>query len=345
MMQRAFRAFTAISIMLVHTAACNAAAAVSSDNKSAARSGSAAHDKADVYPGRPVRFIVPFPPGGSDTVARIIGQQLAERLGQTFVVDNRPGAASTLGTNLAAKATPDGYTLLFVTSAFAISAALYKKLPYDPVRDFAPITLAAAAPNILVAHPSIPANSFKELVALVKARPDGFNYASNGSGSITFLAMEMLKSMAGIRITEVPYKGAGPSLIALLSGEVQLMMAPLGPSVPHIRAGRLKGIAVPGARRSALFPDLPTIAESGLNGYEAMNWYGVLVPRGVNPHIVGILNQHIVAVLKSTEVQEKFAALGYEPTPSTPKELDLYVQAEIARWARVIKDAGVPREG
>ncbi len=333
MMRPVFRAFTAISILLAHAAA-----------GTAAQTGGAAHDNADVYPGRPVRFIVPFPPGGSDTVARIIGQQLTERLGQNFVVDNRPGAASILGTDLAAKAAPDGYTLLFATSAFAISAALYKKLPYDPLQDFAPITLAAVAPNILVAHPLLPVNTVKELIALAKAKPDGLNYASNGSGSITFLAMEMFKSVAGIRITEVPYKGAGPSLIALLSGEVQLMMAPLGPSVPHVRAGRLKGIAVPGTRRSALFPEIPTVAESGLNGFEATNWYAVLVPRGVSPPVIAKLNQHIVAVLKTTEVQEKFAALGYEPTPSTPKELSLYVQAEIARWAKVIKDAAVPRE-
>ena len=344
MMQRTLCTFIAVSITLVHVAGCNAAAALSSADRSATRIGSAAQVKVDAYPTRPVRFIVPFPTGGSDTVARIIGQPLAERLGQTVVVDNRPGAASTLGTHLAAKAAPDGYTLLFATSAFAISAALYRKLPYDPVQDFAPITLAAAAPNILVAHPSVRANSIKELVALANSAPAALNYASNGSGSITFLAMEMLKSMAGIRITEIPYKGAGPSLVALLSGEVQLMMAPLGPSVPHIRTGRLKAIAVPGARRSALFPDLPTIAESGVNGYEATNWYGVLVPRGVNVRIVDALNQHIVAVLKSTEVQAKFAALGYEPTPSTPGELDLYVRAEIARWAKVIRDAGVPRE-
>lgn len=333
MIRPIFHACAATAVLLAHFA-----------SGAAAQTAGAARDAADGYPARPVRFIVPFPPGGSDTVARIIGQQLTERLGQNFVVDNRPGAASILGTDLAAKAAPDGYTLLFATSAFAISAALYKKLPYDPLQDFAPVTLAAAAPNILVVHPSLPASTVKELIALAKAKPDSLNYASNGSGSITFLAMEMLKSAAGIRITELPYKGAGPSLIALLSGEVQLMMAPLGPSVAHVRSGKLRGIAIPSARRSALFPEIPTVAESGLNGFEATNWYAVLVPRGVSAPIVAKLNQHIVAVLKSTEAQEKISALGYEPTPSTPGGLGLYVRAEIVRWAKVIRDAGVPRE-
>jgi len=300
-----------------------------------------AETQADDYPKRPVRFVVPFPPGGGDTVARIIGQKLTEQLGQQFVIDNRPGAASTVGTAVVANAANDGYTILFATSALAITAAIYSKLPYDTVNDFSPVGAVASAPLLLVAHPSVPANNVKELIALAKAKPDGLNYASNGSGSITYLAVEMLKSMAGVRLTEITYKGAGPSLTALLSGEVQLMIAPLGPSLPYVRAGRLKALGVPNAKRSALFPDLPTIAEAGFPGYEALNWYGVLVPRGTPQHVVKLLNQQIVTALNNQDVRERFSTLGYEPTPSTPTEFGSYIRAEIQKWARVIKDAGV----
>ena len=302
----------------------------------------AAEKKPADYPVRPVRFVVPFPPGGADTVARIVAQKLSETLGQQLVIDNRPGAGSTIGTAVVANAANDGYTTLFATSAFAISAAIYRKLPYEPVRDFAPVSAIGSAPLILVVHPAVNAVSVKELIALAKAKPNALNYASNGSGSITFLAAELLKSMAGVRITEVAYKGAGPSLTALLAGEVQMMVAPLGPALPHVKAGKLKAIATPGAQRSALLPDLPTIAESGLPGYEAVNWYGVLVPRGTSAAIVRVLNQHIVAALGSADVRERFGQLGYEPTPSTPEAFGKQVRDEIAKWTRVIKEAGVP---
>lgn len=274
-------------------------------------------------------------------MARIIGQKLTDQLGQQFVIDNRPGAASTIGTAVVANAANDGYTILFATSAVAITAAIYSKLPYNTVKDFSPVGAVAAAPLLLVAHPSVPANNVKELIALAKANPGALNYASNGSGSITYLAVELLKSMAGVRFTEVTYKGAGPSLTALLGGEVQLMIAPLGPSLPYVRAGRLKALGMPNAKRSALFPDLPTIAESGFPGYEALNWYGVLAPRGTPQHVVKLLNHQIVTALNNHDVRERFSTLGYEPTPSTPDEFGSYIRAEIQKWARVIKDAGV----
>ena len=298
--------------------------------------------RAGDYPSRPVRFVVPFPPGGADTVARVVAHKLSEITGQQLVVDNRPGAGSTIGTALVANAPNDGYTTLFATSAFAISAAIYRKLPYDSLRDFAPVAPIGSAPLILVAHPSVAAGNVKELIALAKAKPNALNYASNGSGSITFLAVELLKSMAGVRITEVAYKGAGPSITALLAGEVQLMIAPLGPAMPHVKTGKLKALGTPSPQRSTLFPDLPTIAESGLAGYEAVNWYGVLAPRGTSQQVIRTLNQHIVAALASNDVRERFAQLGYEATPGTPEQFGKQVRDEIEKWTKVIKDAGVP---
>ena len=296
------------------------------------------------FPVRPVRFIVPFPPGGSDTVARIVGQKLTERVGQQFVIDNRAGAGGIVGTEMASKAAPDGYTILFATSAFAIGAVIYKKLPYDSLRDFAPIGSIASAPLVLVVHPSVPANSAKDLIALAKAKPGGLNYASNGSGSITSLSVEMLKSMAGISVTEVTYKGAGPSLTALLAGEVQLMIAPLGPSMPYIRSGRLRAIGMPSPQRSALLPELPTIAESAIPKYESVNWYGVFAPRETPVSIRRALNRHIVALLEKPDVIERFTALGYESTPSTPEQFGAFVESEMVKWGKVIREAKIAQE-
>jgi tripartite-type tricarboxylate transporter receptor subunit TctC len=295
------------------------------------------------YPTRPVRFVVPFPPGGGDTVARIIGYKLTEATGQQFVIDNRPGAGSTIGTAVVANAPNDGYTTLFATSAFAISAAIYRKLPYDSLRDFAPVASIASAPLLLVANPSVRATTVKELIALAKANPNALNYASNGPGSITFLAAELLKSMAGVQITEVTYKGAGASIAALVAGEVQVMVAPLGPVLPLVKSGKLKALGTPSAQRSAMFPELPTIGESGLPGYEAVNWYGVLMPRGASQHQVILLNQHIVASLKAPDVRAQFAQLGYEAAPGTPEQFGKQVREEIKKWRQLIKDAGVPQ--
>jgi len=298
------------------------------------------------YPLRPVRFIIPFPPsGGTDIVGRSVGQKFAERLGQPFVIDNRPGAAGTLGCAIAAKAAADGYTIVLVTASFAISASYYKNLAYDPVGDFDAVGLVASQPAVLVTHPSVQATSVKELIALARANPNKLNYASGGAGGINHLAAEMLKSMTGIRIVHVPYKGLGPALTAVVAGEVQLMVATLGSSLPLIKSGKLRALALGAGKRSSSAPDLATLAESGVPGYEVDNWYGVLVPRGTPQGIIDLLNKQIALAIGEQEIRERFAALGFEPaTPSTPRQFASYVKSEIAKWARAMKDAGVTRE-
>lgn len=299
-------------------------------------------DAAQAYPARPVRLIVPFPPGGgTDIVGRMIGEKLAGALGQPFVVDNRGGAASTLGSAIAAKAAADGYTVLLVTATFAISANYYKTLPYDPVKDFDAIGLVASQPLVLVTHPSVQAKSVKEVIAFAKANPDKLNYASGGEGGINHLAAEMLKSMTGIRMVHISYKGLGPALTALLAGEVQLFIATLGPALPHVRAGKLRALALGSAQRSSTVPELPTIAESGVPGYEATNWYGFLAPRGTPQSVVGLLSQQIVAALVDKDVRHRLAAVGFEPTPSAPRQFADYLKSEIGKWERTMKVAGV----
>lgn len=294
------------------------------------------------YPSRPVRFIVPFPPGGgTDIVGRVIGQKLADTLGQPFVIDNRAGAAGTLGSGIAAKASADGYTILLATASFAISATYYRNLPYDPVKDFAAVGLIASQPLALVVHPSVPAKSVKELIALAKAKPDVLNFASSSSGGITHLAGELFKSMTGIQIVHVPYKGSNPALTAVLAGQVHLMIGPVGPALPHIQSGKLRPLAMGSAQRSTLLPELPTVAESGVPGYEADTWYGMLAPHGAPAAVIRVLNQQIAAALKSKDVVERFAALGFEPASSTPARFAEYMRSEIAKWARTMKAAGV----
>ena len=293
------------------------------------------------YPLRPVRMIVLFPPGGSDTVARMLGQRLAERLGQSFVIDNRPGAAGVIGADIVAKSPADGYTLLFATASFAISAGFDRKLPYDSIKDFSAIGFVAAVPFLLLTHPSVAANSVQELLALARARPDQLNAASAGTGGAGHLATEVFKSMSGARITHIPYKGTGPALTALLSGEAQLMFASIGGGLPQARAGKLRALAVSSARRSSLVPELPTVAESGVPGYDAITWYGGLAPRATAPAVIGMLNREIIAVLGAAEFRERLAALGIEPTVSTPQEFAAYLKADIAKWGRAIRDAGV----
>ena len=329
--------FAALLPLSLHVVSDATAANVSGDRKSATAPPGSTPD----YPYRPVRFIVTFAPGGSDVVARMLGLKLSEKLGQPFVVDNRPGAGSTLGTAIAAKAAADGYTLLFATGSFAVAPGFYKNLPYDPVKDFAAVGSVGSQPFMLVTHPSVPANSVKELIALAKSKPNQLNYASTGTGGIGHLASELFKSMTGVRITHVPYKGTGPAVMAVLAGEVQLMFPNVSGSLQQVRDGKLKALAVASARRSALAPDLPTFAEAGVPGYEAGTWYGVAAPRGTPQSVIGLLNREIVAVLQGNEFRERLAALGIEPVVSTPKEFADFVQAEIAKWARVIKDAGV----
>lgn len=294
------------------------------------------------YPSHPVRFIIPFPPGGGTEIAgRLMGQRFAEELGQPFVIDNRPGAAGTIGAAIVAKAAPDGYTLLFASASHAISASFYKNLPYDSSADFSGAGRVVSGPLVLVAHPSVAANSVKDVIALAKQKPGVMNYASSGAGSITHLATEMFLSMTGTRITHVSYKGAAPARIALLGGQVQLLIAPLGPTVEFIRTGKLKALGLCGARRSALLPSLPTIAESGVPGYEADTWYGVLAPRGTPASILDLLNIKILEALKHDQFAMQLSALGFEPAGTTPKQFDAYIKSEIAKWGRAMKDAGI----
>lgn len=294
------------------------------------------------YPVRPVRLIVPFPPsGGTDIVARLVGQALTHSFQQQFVVDNRPGAASTIGASIAAKAAPDGYTLLFVTASYAISASFYKHLPYDPLADFTPISLIAAGPLLLVVHPSLQVDSIKELVALAKKTPGKLYYASGGAGGINHLAGELFNSLAGTTIVHVPYKGAGPALIGVMSGETQMMIATLGSALPHVKSGKLKALAVGSARRTTVLPDLPTVAESGVPGYRAENWYGLLAPGGTPPHIVNLLHRQISEALSSNEMRAKLLKLGFEPMTSTSSGFSAYLKSDIEKWAQVLKTAGL----
>lgn len=294
------------------------------------------------YPDRPLRLIVPFPPGGNTgLLARMLSQKLVEALGHQVVVDNRGGAGSTIGAGIAAKSPPDGYTLFLASQANAISAGLYSKLNYDLVRDFAPITLLAISLHVLVVHPSLPVKSVKELVVLAKARPGQLAYSSSGSGASSHLAPELFSSMAGIKMLHVPYKGGGPAIIALLSDEVSLMFSSLAAAIPHIKAGKLRGLAVGSAQRSPLMPDLPTVSEAGVPGYDVSTWYGLLVPAGTPNEIVARLHAETVRLLGLPDVRQWLAASSYEARTSTPEEYAAFTRREVEKWAKVIKAAGI----
>ncbi|MBI3938216.1 MAG: tripartite tricarboxylate transporter substrate binding protein [Betaproteobacteria bacterium] len=298
------------------------------------------------YPVRPIRLIVGFPVGGAaDIVARIVGQKLGERFQQQIVVDNRSGAGGVIAAEITAKAAPDGYTLLMISSSYAVNAGFRKKLPYDLVKDFAAVTLVASAPLILIGHPSLPARAVSELIEMARARPGQLNLASSGgSGTITHLTGELLKLMANIDLTHVPYKGAAPALTDLISGQVQLAFSSLPAALPQIKAGRVKAIAVTSAKRAGAAPDIPTIAESGVAGYDATNWYGVLAPAATPKRIVGSLNAGMLQVLRSPDVADAITRQGADPLGSTPEEFERYMKAEIAKWTKVIRDAGVRPE-
>jgi tripartite-type tricarboxylate transporter receptor subunit TctC len=296
---------------------------------------------ADTYPSRPIRLIVPYAPGGgADTLARGIGQKLNETLGYSVVIDNRGGGGTILGSDLAAKARPDGYTIILVASTHAVVSSLHKNLPYDPIRDFSPVIRVASAPNILVVHPSVPAGSVKELVALAKSRPGELVYASSGNGGGSHLAMELLRSMARIDMVHVPYKGTGPAMIDVLSGQAKIMFGGMIGTLAHVKSGRLKALAVSSARRSAVVPDLPTVAESGFPGYEAATWYGVLAPAGTPAPIVKKLNGDIAATVNHPELKQRMSAQGADPAPTTPEEFAAYVKSEVRKWAKVVKESG-----
>ncbi len=298
------------------------------------------------YPVRPIRFVVPFAPGGStDTLARTISLKLGETFGQQVVVDNRSGGNGNIGTDIVAHAVPDGYTILLGYIAnLAIGPSLYAKLPFDPVRDFAPVTLLAVAPNILVAHPSVPVRNFKEFLAYAKANPVKVNFASAAVASPGHLTGELLNIAAGIQMQHVPYKGSGQAVIDLVGGQVQVMVSGMSSVMPHIKAGRLRPLAVTGTERSPAVPELPTIAESGFPKFEATAWYGVLAPAGTPPAIVARLHDAIVRALKLPDVKERLEYVGFEIVGGTPEAFGAYIKAEIIKWAPVLKASGAKPE-
>ena len=301
---------------------------------------------AAAFPAKPIRFVVGFTPGGpSDILARALGQKLAERWNQQVVIDNRPGAGGNLAAEVAAKSAPDGHTwLLGNNSILATNQNLYSRLNYDPVKDFAPVALVAIQPNILVVNPAVLAQSVPELILFVKQNPGKLNYASSGSGAAAHLAGELFKAMAGLDMLHVPYKGAQPALTDVISGQVQLMFATSASVVPYVKAGRLRALAVTTAQRSALMPELPTMSESGVPGFEATTWHGVVVPVATPLDLVQFLNEEINFALKQNDIRERLIALGAEVAAGTPKEFADYIAREIPKWARVVKDSGARAE-
>ena len=298
------------------------------------------------FPDKPVRFVVGFTPGGpSDILARALGQKLAERWKQQVVVENRPGAGGNIAAAEVAKSAPDGHTwLLGNNSILATNQSLYRSLPYDPVKDFAPVALVAVQPNILVVHPSLSVSSVAELIKLGKENPGKLNYASSGAGAAAHLAGELFKTMAGVEMVHVPYKGAQPALTDLLAGQVQLMFATSASVIPYVKAGRLRALAVTTALRSPSVPELPTVSEAGLPGFEATTWHGVVVPAAVSPSLVQTLNESINAALKERALHERLSALGAEVTTGTPREFADYIAREIPKWSKVVRDSGARAE-
>ena len=301
---------------------------------------------AQAYPSKPVRLVVPFAPGGStDIVARLIAQRLTEAWAQQVIVENRPGAGGTVGVDYVAKSTPDGHTMIFGhVGTFGFGPSLYSKLPYDAIKDFAPIVLYAAVPNMLVVHPALPVRSVKDLVALARAKPGELNYASSGNGSASHLAVEYFKLLTKTDIVAIPYRGTGPMLIDLTAGRTVLTITGVPPLAPHVNAGKLRPIAVGSEKRLPMFPKLPTIAESGYPQYEVTTWYGPLAPAKTPRDVVLKINGELNKSLQRPEVRERLAGEGAEPLGSTPEQFGAYIQKEIERWARVIREAKVQAE-
>lgn len=294
------------------------------------------------YPNKPIRFIVPYPPaGGTDVVARILTEPLSATLGQSIIIDNRGGAAGNVGTEIAAKAPADGYHILFTLSSHTINPKLYGKLPFDVERDFLPISLAAMIPQILVVHPSVPANTVQELIALAKTQPGKLNYASVGTGSPGHIAGELFKLKTGVDIVHVPYKGGGPAVIDTIGGQVQLLFVSMPAAWQHVKAGKLKAIAVTSDKRSVAAPDVPTILESGVADYVVNSWYGALAPAKTPPAAIARLQAAFASVLNQPQVKEKLLAQGAEAAPSTPAEFDRVIKDELAKWEYVIRAANI----
>ena len=293
------------------------------------------------YPKGPVRVIVPFPvAGGVDVAGRILAQSLAESFGKPFVIENRGGANGNIGTETVARSPGDGYTLLFTGAGLVTNPSLYKKVPYDPVRDFEPVSLMALGPNVLVVHPSLPVKSVKELIALAKARPGEIGFAGSGSGSTPHLAGELFNTMAGVQMVHIPYRGSGPAMIGLLSGEVPVMFIPAINAGGHVASGRLRALAVTSRERLSAMPNLPTVSEAGLNGYESSQWYGLLAPAGTPPEILNLLNAHVARIMHGADMKARMTNDGLVPIGSSREQFSVHIRAEIEKWAKVISASG-----
>ena len=324
-------------------APCIVLAFVLASHEAAAQSPAPATGGGQTYPAKPIRVIDAYPPGGStDVVARIIAPKFQESTGQPWIIDNRPGAQGIIGSEVVARAAPDGYTLLMFTGSHTIHPSIYPKMPYALVRDFAPVTLTSATTNILVVHPTVPARSVKELTAIARSKPGILNYSSAGTGSTTHMAMELFKSMARVDFVHIPYKGAAPAVLDLVGGHVDLMFAPLPVMLPHIKSGRVRPIAVSTAQRTGALPAIPTVAESGLAGFEATNAVGVLAPAATPRDVVVKLNAEIVRILRLPDVRERLLGLGAEPVGNSPEQFAAWLKEDIARWAKIVKDANIP---
>ena len=297
------------------------------------------------YPEKPIRLIVPFAPGGgTDITARSIALKLTEAWGQTVVADNRAGANGTIGVDIATKSIPDGYTLTMISSSHSVNVSLYSKLPYNLIKDLAPITQATTQPYALVVHPSVPAKSVKELVALAKAKPGTLNYGSSGTGGLSHLSGALLASLTGLNITHIPYKGGAPAMTDVIAGQIQMLFSTILQSHAHIKAGRLRPLAVTTAKRSAGAPELPTMQEAGVPGYEVSGWYGVLAPAKTPQPIIAKLNQEIVRILRTQEIKERLSADGSEPVGNSPEQFAAHIKSEVAKWRKVVKEAGIRAE-
>jgi tripartite-type tricarboxylate transporter receptor subunit TctC len=301
---------------------------------------------AQPYPTKPVRMVIGFPPGGgTDIIGRIVAQKLSETLGQQVVVDNRGGASGQLAAELVARAAPDGYTIMMAhIAAMAILPSLVAKLPYDPLKDFAPITLAAIGPNLLVVHPSVPVKTVKELIALAKSRPGQLTYASPGAGTVQHLAGELFKLQAKVDMLHVPYKGSGQSIVDLVAGQVHMDFDAIPPVINHVRSGKLRAIAVTSANRFSLLPDIPTIKESGVEGFDMSTWWGLVAPAAVSREVVNRLGGDTVKLLRQADVKEKIAGVGADPVGNTPEEFAAFIRAETEIYARIVKAAGIKTE-
>ena len=321
--------------MLKHKICCAALAL-------AAANVACAQESTTAYPTKPVRILVGYAAGGGlDVIGRLFAQKLGDAMGQSFVVENRVGAGGNIATDLTAKSAPNGYTLNMAGSSHAINVSLFDKLPYDAVKDFAPISLVALAPSMLVAHSSVPAQSLRELIALAKSRPGEISYSSSGSGTPQHLAMELFRSMAGIKLLHVPYNGGAPAVTAAVGGQVQLHINSLPTALPYVKNGKLRALGVTSSQRSQIAPDIPTIAEAGgLPGYEATGWYGLLAPAGTPAGVVKRLNDEIQRQLRDRDVRDRLTSMGFEPYGNTPEQFLEYIKADIAKWGKVVRESG-----